>query len=116
MAAREFFAGGDDGQRRAEDVGIFFELIDGGDAIGVEGNQADAAFLAELEIGGELGEGGGLADAGGTDQGDDVRAGSFAADDRAGGGQEFFDLLGEFGADEIGAGECARDGFDAEGF
>ena len=62
-------------QRRADDVGVTLELIDGGDAIGVERDQPDAMLLAELQIGGELGDRGGLADAGRPDQGDDVRAG-----------------------------------------
>ena len=74
-------------KRRADDVGISLELIDGGDAVGIERNQADAMLFAELEIGRQLGEGGRFADAGRADQGDDMRAGCFGANDRAGGGQ-----------------------------
>jgi hypothetical protein len=37
-----------DAKRRADDVGVF-ELIDGGDAVGVERDQSDAVLLAKLE-------------------------------------------------------------------
>jgi hypothetical protein len=41
-------------------------VVDGGDAVGVDGDEADFVFFAELEVGGELGDGGGFADAGGA--------------------------------------------------
>ena len=37
-----------DAQRRADDVGVFFQLIDGRDAVGVDGHEADAAVLVEF--------------------------------------------------------------------
>ena len=61
------------------------ELVDGGDAVGVERDQPDAVLLAELQVGGQLGQRGRLADAGRADQGDDVRADGLGPDDRAGG-------------------------------
>ena len=60
---------GDDLHRQVDDVGVGPQLLDGGDAVGVDGDQADAAFLAQAVMGGQLGDGGRLADAGRTDQG-----------------------------------------------
>ena len=62
----------DDLHRQVDDVGVGAELLDGGDAVGVDGDQADAAVFAEAEVGGELGDGRRLADAGGADEGDDA--------------------------------------------
>ena len=60
---------GDDLHRQVDDVGIGPQLLDGGDAVGVDGDQAHAAFFLEPEVGRQLGDGGGFAHAGRPDQG-----------------------------------------------
>src|ERR1051326_816863 len=47
---------GNDSQRRADDVGVFLELIDGGDSVGVNRDQTNAVFFAQMQVGGELGD------------------------------------------------------------
>src|SRR4051812_29136639 len=47
---RQVFRGIHDLQWRAEDVGVFLQLIDGGDAEGVDGDQADAPLFAQFEV------------------------------------------------------------------
>ena len=54
----------DDVHRQVDDVGVGPQLLDGGDAIGIDGDQAHAAFLFQAEVGGQLGDGGRLAHAG----------------------------------------------------
>ena len=66
---------GDDLHRQVDDVGVGPQLLDGGDAVGVDGDQADAAFLLQPVVGGQLGDGRGLAHAGRADQGHQRGAG-----------------------------------------
>ena len=63
-----------DGERNVDDLRISAQLLDRGDPIRVDRHQADAQPLRELEAGGELGHGRGLADARGADQRDDPSA------------------------------------------
>jgi len=56
-----------DVEGEAHDFAVGAKLRDGGNAIGVGGEEGDAALLVEGEVGGELGEGGGFADSGGAD-------------------------------------------------
>ena len=114
---REFGGREDDFQRHANDVGVGAELIDGGDAVGVDGDEADLLFLPEFEGGREFGDGGRFADAGGADEAD-----AAAADAGVGscdgavevGGEHLFELLGEAVADEIGVGKLIDGEFGAD--
>ena len=60
---------GDDLHRQVDDVGIGPQLLDGGDAVGVDRDQSHAALLLEPIVGGQLGDRGRLAHAGRPDQG-----------------------------------------------
>ncbi len=75
--------GRNDVHRQVDDIGVGPQLLDGGDAVGIDGDQAHAAFLLQPEIGGQLGDGRRLAHAGRTHQrpsrqrpGDLIRAGA----------------------------------------
>ncbi len=57
----------------ADDLGVGAELLDGGDAVGVERDELDAAALLERDAGGELGDRRGLSDAGRSDERDGRR-------------------------------------------
>ena len=58
-------------ERDADDVGVNPKLLDGGDSKDVGGDKADTMAEAECMAGSELRDGGGLADAGWADEGDD---------------------------------------------
>src|SRR3954468_20587306 len=77
----QIFGIADDPQGRADNVGVFLQLIDRGDAVRVDRDQTDLPFLAELQVRRELGDRGGLAHAGRADQRDDVWAGGFLSYD-----------------------------------
>ena len=97
----------DDFHRQVDDVGVRAKLLDGGDAVGVDGDQADAAVLAEAEVGGELGDGGRLADAGGADERDDA-AGAGRGGDGAGDAELVLRAVGEAGSRGERVGEVER--------
>ena len=104
----EFGGGEHDFERDADDVGVGAELIDGGDAVGVDGDEADFLALPQFECGGELGDGGGFADAGGADEADAAAAdaGGRACDGIGQiGGQELLEFLREAVADAAGVGK-----------
>ena len=70
---------------KIDDVGIGSQLFDGGDTVGVDGDEAHVAFFTKAEIGCQFCDGCCLAHAGGAYQGDETaRAGSDF--DGAGGG------------------------------
>ena len=71
---------GDDLHGQVDDVGIGPQLFDRGDAIGVDGDQPHAALFPQAVMGGQLGDGGGLADAGRPDQGRQAAASRGQAD------------------------------------
>ena len=66
----QFARGGDDFHRQVDDVRIRAELFHGGNPVRVDGNQTDATVLAQAVIRSQLGDGGGLPDAGGPDHRD----------------------------------------------
>eukprot|EP01136_Pigoraptor_vietnamica_P029780 Opistho-1_new@88255 len=71
-------------RHHAEHAAEGAQLLEAGDAVGVERDHADAGGAVLLHaLGGQLGGGGGLADAGGTDQRDHA---AFVAQASAGGG------------------------------
>ena len=55
--ARKVFAGQGDINGKAEDAAVYAQLLDGCDAIGVQGDQGDVSFLPKRVKCGELGDG-----------------------------------------------------------
>ena len=100
-----------------DDVGVGAELLDGGDAVGVGGDEADLLAVPEFVGRGELCDGGSFAYAGGADEGD----GQGSTVDRAGGeggvgvGEESLDVADHRLTDDAGVGELLRGELVADG-
>lgn len=67
----EFVGIGGNLHREVNDLSVGAKLFDGCDAEGVDGDKAGVKPFAEMIVGGELGDGGRLADSGWSDESDD---------------------------------------------